>query len=207
MNLIENMRCSGYVLNDFVLIAKTARGVLEKDGGRYIGGIALPELSVGVTNFVEIIDVGIDCEVFRGQHSRWGGETKAGLPVKFGETIWCPDITTDFHYAGKAYGTDLYFFREKDLLPVLIRKTGLVPLADYVVVGRAEKDERGAKGIDVPDVYQRLSPWCSVLAVGDKVSDVNVGDVAMVNAKVKTFSFSGKTFSCLRESEIDAIRC
>jgi len=206
MNAIERVRATGCVLNDYVLIAKTLRGAPCEGGGRMIGGIVLPELSAGITNFVEIMAVGSECKLFLPWHSRWNRRMREETSRDFGETVWCPDIATNFHYAGQGYGTELYFFREKDLLPVLIDGTRLTPLGDWVVLERTEAGMNDRNGeIATVNLYRTLEKWCTVVEAGQDCTEVKSGDRVLVSGKAKTFGLGVRIFSCVREGEIDAV--
>jgi len=187
-----------------VLVEKCIGGKRRADGLVESGGIILPDLVwhgeakiLGMaerTNFMEIVLVSQDCELFHVEHCR--------TDTRHGATVWCPDMAEGLdHVEG-----DYWVIREGLLLPALISDRGEPePLGNFVIVDLDRPESDGA----VQFTEKRLARFLNsgkVIAVGGGCMEVGKGmKVWLDHEKFKVFRSSRGIFGIIQEKSILAI--
>lgn len=151
-------------------------------------------------NYMEIIDVGLDCEMFSKEMGRrWREEHDA--PNAFGETVLCPRLWNDMA-AERIEGIEYTFPPEEIVAPILVQSQGIKPVGDWVAIESNLADESEQGGIFIRPDHQRLATTGVVLAVGPDVNIVETGDIVMMPKHVMRFGYMGKEISCLEQDDL-----
>lgn len=83
--------------------------------------------------------------------------------------------------------------------------TKIQPLADYVVAQQEEAETKTASGLYIPGGAQEKPKVAKVLAIGDAVANVKVGDRIIYGGYSNTdIKMDGETFMLIKEENIFA---
>jgi len=205
-----------------VLVQRCAIGRANKDGMREVGGIILPDrfwqkTTEGMgyfengeayeTQFVEILDIGDECELWEAEDTRKYQELFED--GEYGITVFCPVPDgggKDLEVIDEERGL-MIAKREDVLLPVIIREdSSLDPLKDYLIVKMDITEDAGG-GIVKPEAFTYESWQGIVTAAGPDVRLVEAGDKVIVasDLTVHKFEMDGVCYACPSEDGIIAI--
>jgi co-chaperonin GroES (HSP10) len=191
--MIVNLKPTG----DNILIHKCGVGQSLSNGDRGIAKedgtplLILPQYYADTTSFVEIVDVGPDCEMFHVEHcQKENGD--------FGETTLCPEMGDGMHHIEEHY----WIIKESLLFPVIFpAELDIQAIGDCVVVEVPAKDQ--SKLIVTCDQFQDKTYVYPVVSVGNGVKDrILKGSQIIVQAKIKIFKIKDKQYGCVREEDV-----
>jgi len=187
---------------------------------REVGGIIMPDrywqrtteglgfFATGTafdTQFMEIVDIGEDCELWKLEHTRWDREIFDD--GEYGVTVFCPVLP---HAELELIDEDLGFVIAKSenvVLPVIVEEGDVwTPIADYLVV-ELDRDEDAGGGIVKAEAYTYESWQGVVVKAGPDVREVAVGMRVIIasDLSVHKFGVAGKVYGCPGEGQILAV--
>jgi co-chaperonin GroES (HSP10) len=148
------------------------------DGG--MDGVKFTEISQVTASYhlwIELVDVGERCEIFKREHSRCWRNGKPGL------IAMCPELPKQFEVAEEGYS----FVDERSITPILFHPDGRIePMRDIVLMDLHRTKTSG--DIDLDDSYERATPSGTVIAMGEKVNiGIQPGDKVLLAQTKKEF--------------------
>lgn len=157
----------------WLIVARCLEGDQQADGSVKKGNLYLPDhyakggldgvkfteisqVTAARHNWVELIDVGVRCKIFKREYARVFRGDKPGL------IAMCPELPGNkFEVAEEGYS----FVDERTVTPILFHPDGRIePMADIVLL---ELDRNKAnKNIDVASDYEHAQKFATVIDVG-----------------------------------------
>lgn len=131
------------------------------------------------------------------KHLNLGKVVHSKRSLFFYDVYFLPNSNSEITINGKVY----YAMKESDILAIK-HKDGFEVVSDYVLISPEPEKEKTDGGILIPESHRKFLPKGEVAFVGNKVSDVSVGDYVSFEDFLGIFESPIGDFIIVKESGV-----